>query len=116
MKGRLTEPSCVFCQRIDAGDYTPIGRDVARFEPLAPVTPGHMLFVPISHVINAAAGPSFAAAAFSAAAQYAHRKGEAFNLITSGGKEATQSVLHLHVHYVPRRHGDGLHLPWTGQT
>jgi len=38
---------------------------------------------------------------------------EEFNLITSAGKNATQSVFHLHVHLVPRVAGDGLSLPWT---
>jgi histidine triad (HIT) family protein len=36
-----------------------------------------------------------------------------YNLITSGGREATQTVMHAHVHYVPRRRGDGLKLPWS---
>ena len=39
----------------------------------------------------------------------------AANLITSKGREATQSVFHLHVHVVPRAAGDGLPLPWTPQ-
>jgi len=38
------------------------------------------------------------------------------NVITSVGREATQSVFHLHVHVVPRREGDGLALPWTPNT
>lgn len=38
-----------------------------------------------------------------------------FNLITSSGRWATQTVKHLHIHYVPRRKDDGLTLPWTGQ-
>lgn len=49
-------------------------------------------------------------AAMHAAARY-----ESYNLITSCGEAATQSVRHLHWHVVPRRIGDGLHLPWTGQ-
>jgi histidine triad (HIT) family protein len=34
------------------------------------------------------------------------------NLITSAGREATQSVFHLHIHLVPRKANDGLALPW----
>jgi histidine triad (HIT) family protein len=36
------------------------------------------------------------------------------NIITSAGSDATQTVFHLHLHVVPRRAGDGLALPWTG--
>ncbi|MEV7006240.1 HIT domain-containing protein [Streptosporangium sp. NPDC051022] len=32
--------------------------------------------------------------------------------MTSAGREATQSVFHLHLHIVPRQDGDGLALPW----
>jgi histidine triad (HIT) family protein len=35
------------------------------------------------------------------------------NLITSAGRAATQSVMHLHLHLVPRLDGDGLALPWS---
>lgn len=48
------------------------------------------------------------------AAAYGEAMGTDFNLITSAGAAATQTVAHLHVHYVPRRTGDGLGLPWTG--
>jgi histidine triad (HIT) family protein len=36
--------------------------------------------------------------------------GSPMNLITSKGREATQSVWHLHL--VPRAEDDGLALPW----
>jgi diadenosine tetraphosphate (Ap4A) HIT family hydrolase len=39
----------------------------------------------------------------------------AANFITSAGRDATQTVFHLHIHIVPRHAGDGLALPWTGQ-
>jgi len=39
----------------------------------------------------------------------------AANIITSKGREATQSVFHLHVHVVPRQADDDLPLPWTPQ-
>lgn len=117
--------SCVFCGRIDANKYDEEWLDVVRFAPLNPVTPGHMLFVPMAHVMSAGADPLQAAHAFQFAADYARRRGSLypdpvrswvpFNLITSDGQAATQTVTHLHVHYVPRTVGDGLHLPWTGQ-
>ena len=111
--------ACVFCARIDAAEFdtTTAHNEVVWFEPLNPVTPGHMLFVPRMHVVDASGrrGAEQAALAFHAAAWYGSGYDDAFNLITSAGPAATQTVMHLHIHYVPRRPGDGLALPWTGQ-
>ena len=85
------------------------------FEPLNPVTPGHMLFVPVRHVASALDDPYETALTMEIASRWAARLAEDFNLITSAGAAATQTVRHLHIHLVPRREGDGLHLPWTGQ-
>lgn len=108
--------SCVFCDRIRDEQYErTISSVVARFEPLNPVTRGHMLFLPKRHVGNAAAQPGLTGEVFAAASAYARERGGEFNLITSAGPCASQTVYHLHVHYVPRVLGDGLKLPWTEQ-
>ena len=108
---------CPFCQRIQNSDYedttTP---EVVTFEPLNPVTPGHRLFIPRRHFVHTLGyAPMIVANCMEAAEDYALRHGEDFNLIINSGHAATQTIEHLHVHYVPRREGDGLHLPWTGQ-
>lgn len=79
-------------------------------------TPGHVLIVPRDHVRDAADIPAITGAVAERAAQYASTTGQPFNLITSAGLAATQTVFHLHWHFVPRVVGDGLHLPWTGQS
>lgn len=110
------QPDCVFCQRIADHEYQASGLPgVGRFPPLGPVVPGHMLFVPYRHVSNAAEDPLVTSRVFEAAADWAQCQREPHNLITSTGAAATQTVRHLHVHYVPRATGDGLPLPWTGQ-
>lgn len=88
---------------------------VWSFTPLNPVVPGHRLFVPRVHVVAADSKPEITGAVFEAAATHAAMVTSDFNLITSAGRSATQTVRHLHVHYVPREEGDGLTLPWTGQ-
>ncbi len=35
-----------------------------------------------------------------------------FNLLTSVGSAATQTIRHLHWHIVPREEGDRISLPW----
>lgn len=108
---------CVFCEKIE--NETLHRADTAGlafyFTPLNPVTSGHRLFVPKIHVEDATVRPDVTGYTFGAAAAWGRAQGVPFNLITSAGREATQTVFHLHVHYVPRREGDGLHLPWTGQ-
>jgi histidine triad (HIT) family protein len=107
-------PDCVFCGIIARDEYDSISRDgeVVAFAPLHPVVPGHMLAVPVRHVTDALASPLVTAAAFRYAAQIAQAP---CNLMTSAGREATQTVFHLHVHIVPRREHDGLMLPWSEQ-
>lgn len=105
---------CPFC-RIADGD--PDGQVLARafgcmiFAPLNPVTRGHALVVPEVHVEDFAQNPAVSGAAMMAAATWVG-DGD-FNVITSKGFSATQSVPHLHIHVVPRVPGDGLRLPWT---
>ncbi|MCX4092998.1 HIT family protein [Nocardia sp. alder85J] len=104
--------SCPFCERIANYDYDQhYNFIVVRIQPLNPVTPGHQLFVPTWHAEH----PSDEAvrAAMGYAEYYGGDQGGDFNLITSSGTAATQTIRHIHVHYVPRRADDGLRLPWT---
>lgn len=113
-----TRGGCPFCRRIDTGDYrhgTGESAAAASFPPLHPITPGHMLVVSKRHVENAATDPHTTAAVMGLAAALAAQLGTDCNLIASVGAAASQTVSHLHVHLIPRRLGDGLALPWTGQ-
>lgn len=113
-----TAPDCVFCHII-AGKQTPHDYHnygpVVRFEPLNPVVPGHRLFVPVVHAANVAENSTLAGIAAEFAASYAAGLYSDFNLIVNNGAAASQTVPHMHWHVVPRRDGDGLTLPWTGQ-
>jgi histidine triad (HIT) family protein len=116
---------CPFCERIAEGRYDggfTLPGSVAVFEPLNPVTRGHLLLVPFEHVRDAAEAPHVTARVMEHAARLLHNFSSPAephpyqaNVITSIGPAATQTVFHLHVHLVPRREGDGLALPWTGQ-
>lgn len=114
----VPDDACVFCQIVDR--KAPVKhlirvRGSVIFEPLNPVTPGHMLVVPEKHVSDAGDLTEVTGAVMREAAKYADEHYDSYNLITSAGEAATQSVFHLHVHIVPRRFGDGLALPWTPQ-
>jgi histidine triad (HIT) family protein len=112
----VSTPDCPFCARIAAGEYDYFNYSNVAFQPLNPVTPGHFLVVPKSHVAHALESPARAASALAFAGNLAGEMGlDACNFITSAGAAATQTVFHLHVHVIPRRPGDGLALPWAGQ-
>lgn len=108
--------SCVFCEIVADRANVKVIRQYDHsliIVPLNPVTAGHVIVIPHEHVVDAADDPDITETVFHAAALYAKQIGGAFNLITSAGVEATQTVMHLHVHVVPRREGDGLALPWV---
>lgn len=110
---------CVFCDIVkkkeEAFGNERLFPDVIAFEPLNPVVPGHRLFIPTQHVKDAGDNPAVTGLVMSHAARWAKGIYPAYNLITSAGADATQTVFHLHIHVIPRYLGDGLHLPWTGQ-
>lgn len=109
--------NCPFCGRIERGEYDYDDRWSVAFQPLNPVVPGHFLVVPRKHVAHALESPGSAGKAMELAGYLANQMGlESANFITSAGRDATQTIFHLHVHLVPRREGDGLTLPWTGQS
>jgi histidine triad (HIT) family protein len=115
---QAAEPGCPFCEIVAgrapaewilAPDYWP---DAVAFVPLNPVTEGHALIVPKTHVPDFAADPDVFAATSRRAAELMRWTPRPMNVITSRGREATQSVFHLHLHLVPRAANDGLALPW----
>lgn len=113
------DPECVFC-KIVAGDApaTILEKwpDTIAIAPRNPVTLGHALIIPKAHVMSFRSDPVTTGLVAARAAQFvADWVDGAANLITSAGSTATQTVHHLHWHVVPRRSGDGLHLPWTLQ-
>jgi histidine triad (HIT) family protein len=109
---------CVFCAIVEERAPAEIVRrwtDTIAIVPLNPVTPGHVLVIPHAHVKDAASAPVVAGLTMQRAAELAGWRYGSANIITSIGAEATQTVMHLHLHVVPRAAGDGLALPWTGQ-
>lgn len=109
-------PVCAFCQRIENHEYDALEwRDAVSFQPLNPVTSGHILVVSKRHIKDATEDPYLAGLVMGCASSLAKSLNGPCNIITSIGREATQTIFHLHVHVVPRRLNDGLTLPWTNQ-
>lgn len=103
---------CVFCEIVAGNSPATIVcsyPDTIIIVPLLPVVEGHLLAIPKTHVKDALTSPLITGLTMMDAAVWADGP---CNLITSVGKEATQSVFHLHIHIVPRAKNDGLALPW----
>jgi histidine triad (HIT) family protein len=106
--------TCPFCQIVAGNAPTTIVRewpDALAIVPLGPVVEGHTLVVPKEHVTDFVDDPVVSAQTMYRAAELCDDFGS-YNVITSRGRWATQSVFHLHLHVVPRKADDGLALPW----
>jgi histidine triad (HIT) family protein len=105
---------CIFCE-IVAGrapaTFVQKWDDAIAIVPLHPVVEGHTLVIPRDHVQDFGTDPDVSALTMYRASELAQGP-QPMNVITSRGREATQSVFHLHLHLVPRTENDGLALPW----
>jgi histidine triad (HIT) family protein len=112
---------CVFC-RIVAGTIpsTRVYEDESciAFMDLGQVNPGHVLIAVKKHAANlfeldeAQAAAVGRASVRIAAALKAAFAPEGLSVYQANGKAAGQTVLHYHVHLLPRHAGDGMELTW----
>lgn len=111
---------CPFCA-VETWDKSLFNTNEAYvLPPLNPVTPGHLLLIPFSHfhTDSEQALHYGGVVAMEVLKAYVRATGlslDGYNIILNGGVAASQSVEHMHWHFVPRREGDGLMLPWTNQ-
>jgi histidine triad (HIT) family protein len=113
--------NCVFCKivakQIPASVVYEDER-VLAFMDLGQVNPGHVLVAAKAHAENLyELTEADAAAVFRAAARVARAIRAAFappglSVYQANGHPAGQTVLHFHLHLVPRHEGDGMALSW----
>ena len=116
----MADPECIFC-KILAGDLpaTIVDEDerTIAFMDIAPATRGHALVVPRVHTADLLSVDNedlqaVALAARRLAARAKARLGaDGVNLLTSCGAAAWQTVVHVHLHVIPRYRDDPLRLP-----
>ena len=119
------EPDCIFCGIVvGAISSTTIAQsdEAIAFMDINPVTPGHALVVPRAHATDLfdITGDDLAACA-RVAQQIAGRAkdrlaADGVNLLVCSGEAAFQTVLHFHIHVIPRFKDepgkDRIGLPW----
>ncbi|HJY78340.1 MAG TPA: HIT family protein [Burkholderiales bacterium] len=112
---------CVFCKIVAKQiPATVVHEDehTLAFMDIGQVNPGHVLVAVKKHAENIfALDDAQAAAVFRAAARVARAIRGAFepqglSVYQANGAAAGQTVMHLHIHLVPRHDGDGMALTW----
>lgn len=117
-----TDPDCIFC-KIVAGTIPcfRVHEDAATlaFLDINPVNPGHVLVIPRSHAPNLVASDERDLAAVMASARRVAAAIEkvlapaGINLLQANGPGAAQSVMHFHLHVIPRLTADDLKMNWV---
>ena len=115
------DPDCVFC-KIVAGEVPSftLFEDEATlaFMDINPANEGHALVIPKEHVVDLysmsdeALARTMATAKKVAAAVARTLNPDGLNLVQCNGPAAAQSVMHFHVHVLPRVRDDGLAMNW----
>jgi len=101
---------CPFCKRIAAGEYTDRRGSAVAFPDSYPLTPGHMLAVPVRHEARLLSLSTEEAGDLWDLALLVARNlvgdGQDFNIGVNEGPDAGQTIPHAHLHVIPRRAGD----------
>jgi len=115
------DPDCVFC-KIVAGEIPSftLFEDEATlaFMDINPANEGHALVIPKEHAVDLysmsdeALARTMATAKKVAAAVARTLNPDGLNLVQCNGPAAAQSVMHFHVHVLPRVRDDGLAMNW----
>ena len=111
---------CIFCKIVRRESPASIVCEDAStlaFMDIQPMNPGHVLVIPKAHagfvedLPPGAVGPILEAAReVSRALRTSGIRCEAVSFYLANGKDAGQEVFHVHLHLIPRWHGDGLGL------
>ncbi|MGE0479685.1 MAG: HIT family protein [Phycisphaerae bacterium] len=115
------DPACIFC-KIIAGAISceRVFEDerVLAFLDISPLAEGHTLVVPKTHAAAlhelepAVAGELLTTAGRMGLRVMQATGAAAYNVLQNNGAEAGQIVMHVHLHVIPRRAGDGLGFRW----
>lgn len=116
------EADCIFC-RIIRGEIPSFklfeDETTYAFMDINPTHDGHALVIPKEHAANVHAVSDSAIAATAITAKRIAGAIEkelapgGINLLQCNGSAAAQSVLHFHMHVIPRYEGDELPLNWA---
>ena len=116
-----SDSDCIFC-KIIAGEIPSFklfeDENTLAFMDINPASTGHALVIPKEHAADvhavsaAAISQTVKTAKMIALAIDRTLNPDGLNLLQCNGPAAAQSVMHFHMHVLPRREGDELKLNW----
>lgn len=121
----MKKADCIFCKIANGEIPSKTLHEDESFRvilDLGPATKGHALILPKEHYDNLYELPeNTAAGAMKLAKKMAALMTEklqahGFNLVQNNGETAGQTVMHFHMHLIPRYKEDGQHISWNPGT
>lgn len=121
----MKKEDCIFCKLANGEIPSKTLYEDEQFRvilDLGPATKGHALILPKDHYANLYELPEDTAAGTMKLAkkmavcmtEKLHADG--FNLVQNNGETAGQTVMHFHLHLIPRYENDGQHILWKPGT
>ncbi|MCD8096877.1 MAG: HIT family protein [Lachnospiraceae bacterium] len=118
----MKDCNCIFC-KIANGEIPSTtlyeDEDFRVILDMGPATRGHALLLPKEHYANlfelddAVAGKALVTAKKVAARMKEALGADGFNLVQNNGEAAGQTVMHFHIHLIPRYENDQAGILWT---
>lgn len=115
---------CIFCKIvkgiIPSNKIYEDNKTIA-FLDISPVTEGHTLIIPKNHCVNVSDASNKDLESINKTCKIIGNllmkklNASGFNIVNASGKDAQQSVFHLHYHVIPRKKDDGLDLWFHGK-
>ena len=104
---------CPFCRAHDRGEFYAENGAVFALEDQNPVTPGHIIIMPKRHAADfysmtdqELADANTLIRLLSDRIRKSDKRVTGFNIGANCGASAGQTVMHAHIHLIPRRNGD----------
>lgn len=118
----MVQDNCIFC-KIANGEIPSKtlyeDEDFRVILDLGPATKGHALILPKDHAANLyelsdeTASKTMVLAKKMAIRMTKKLECDGFNLVQNNGETAGQTVMHFHMHLIPRYKDDGQRILWT---
>ncbi len=117
----MKKADCIFCKIANGEIPSKTLHEDENFRvilDLSPATRGHALILPKEHYDNLYELPEDTAAGVMklakkmAAVMTEKLQADGFNLVQNNGETAGQTVMHFHMHLIPRYEEDGQRIGW----